>query len=223
MSGSMKEAIEAGACAHCGAAAAGHFCGACNRIQPLPADTDYLAFLGLPRLLCLDEAALEKTFYSLSRKLHPDYFMNAGSAERQASLDRSSILNDAYRTLRHPITRVQYLLSLEGYKEAEKRAPADLLEEVFELNMRIEELKNARKTGDEDEAGQARESLEEALAGLNQRRARIDDVIFALFAEWDVLTDSSEVEKKSVLNRISGLLSNRSYIIGLIREIEEEF
>ena len=223
MSGSMKEAIEAGACAHCGAAAAGHFCGACNRIQPLPADTDYFAFLGLPRLLCLDEAALEKTFYSLSRKLHPDYFMKAGSAERQASLDRSSILNDAYRTLRDPITRVQYLLSLEGYKEAEKRAPADLLEEVFDLNMRIEELKNARKAGDEDEAGQAREALEEALAGLNQRRARIDDFIFELCAEWDALTDSSEVEKKTVLNRISELLSNRSYIIGLIREIEEEF
>ena len=219
----MKEAAKVSACPYCGAVAADHFCAECHRVQPATAGVDYFAFFGLPRLLGLDETALEKTFYSLSRKLHPDYFMNAGAEERLASLERSSILNDAYRTLREPITRVQYLLSLEGYKEAEKKAPADLLEEVFDLNMQIEELKNARQAGDEDEAGQARDSLEEALAGLNQRLARIDDDIFKLFGKWDGLTESSETEKKSVLNRISELLSNRSYISSLIREIEEEF
>ena len=223
MSQLVKEAARAWQCPYCGAPSWDHFCAACNRVQPAPAGVDYFAFFGLPRLLCLDEAALEKSFHALSRKLHPDYFMSASPEERQASLERSSMLNDAYRTLRDPITRVQYLLSREGYKEAEKRAPADLLEEVFELNMRIEELKNAKKVGDEDEAMEARKSLEEALASLKQRLARIEGQIFGLFGKWDELAESAETEKKSVLDGISRFLSNRSYISSLIREIEEEF
>lgn len=170
----------------------------------------------------LDEGTLEKTFYALSRALHPDYFMGASEEERQASLARSSILNDAYRTLRDPIKRIQYLLKLEGYKEAEKKAPPDLLEEVFELNMQIEELKNAKKLGDDDEAQEARTSLQSALAGLNERLAEIDDAILALFAKWDAALSGGE-SGAGVLDRISELLSNRSYIKSLTREIEEEF
>ncbi|PYP90156.1 MAG: Fe-S protein assembly co-chaperone HscB [Blastocatellia bacterium AA13] len=223
LSQSMEQTLERGRCPNCGAVASSHFCSDCKRIQPVRSNVDYFEFLELPRLLAIDEAALEKTFYSLSRALHPDYFMGASDEERQASLARSSILNDAYRTLRDPIRRVQYLLKLEGYKEAEKRAPADLLEEVFELNMQIEELKNAKKAGDEQEAQEARESLEEALTGLKQRLAGIDDTIFSLFSQWDAAIAAENGSGKTVLDDISELLSNRSYIRSLIREIEEEF
>ena len=141
----MAEAmtISQDVCSHCGAGARDHFCAACGHIQPVGRDTDYFAFLGLPRKLNLNEVELEKSFYELSRQFHPDFFMNASPAERQASMERSSLLNDAYRTLRDPISRTLYLLSLEGYKEAEKKAPPDLLEEVFELNMQVEEMKAA--------------------------------------------------------------------------------
>src|SRR5215470_5015278 len=138
-----------------------HVCGACARVQPLEPNGDYFGFFGLPRLLNLDEARLEKDFYSLSRRLHPDYFMTAGEADQQASVERASMLNDAYRTLREPFSRAGYLLALEGYREAEKKAPPDLLEEVFEMNMQIEELKAARKIGDEGEAEDARRGLSE--------------------------------------------------------------
>ena len=215
-----------GACIHCGAEAQfTHFCPGCGRIQPVAEGLDYFAFLGLPRKLRIDEAELEKTFYALSRQFHPDYFMNASAQEQQASVERSSMLNDAYRTLRDRVARAKYLLSLYGYKEAEKKAPPDLLEEVFELNMQIEEMKAARKMADEDEVAEARSALQEALRGLEKKMTKIDEQLFGLFEEWDRATDetANEDQKKLVLDRMSEVLSHRSYIHNLVRDINEEF
>lgn len=213
------------ACPHCGAQSETvHFCSSCNKILPLAAGSDYFAFFGLPRKLRIDEPGLEKEFYALSRQLHPDYFMNASDAERQASVERASYLNDAHRTLRDRTARAQYLLSLAGYKAAEKKAPPDLLEEVFELNMQVEELKAAKKMGDDDEVQGARAALEEALDGLKNKLNDIDARLFALFADWDATIDSSadEQARKPLLDRMSELLSHRSYIRNLVRDIKEE-
>ncbi len=86
-----------------------HFCPQCTKILTLGRHGDYVAFLGVPRKLNLDLADLEQRFRALSRQFHPDYFYNAPPAERRASLERSSYLNDAYRTLKHPVSRVEYL------------------------------------------------------------------------------------------------------------------
>ena len=133
------------------------------------------------------------------------------------------MLNDAYRTLRDRVARAQYLLSLEGYKEAEKKAPPDLLEEVFELNMQIEELKAAKKLADEDEIAEAVASLEDALTGLRAKLVEIDERLFAQFEQWDSVfgNDSASGEKKVVLDHMSELLSHRSYIRNLVRDITE--
>lgn len=216
-------------CPHCGARVAGaHFCPECERIQPIAGPTDYFTFFGLPEKLRLDEAELEKTFYSLSRKFHPDYFMNAAPEDHAASVQRSSRLNDAYRTLRDRVSRARYLLSLEGYKEAEKKeaekkAPPDLLEEVFELNMQVEELKAAKKMGDEDEVQEARSSLEVALGGLSRKLDDIDRRLFVVFDEWDAALDKQDAaQKQAALDRMSELLSHRTYIRNLVRDIREE-
>ena len=213
------------ACTQCGATTrVAHFCPECGRIQPVSVGADYFTFLGLQRKLRIDDAELEKSFYALSRQFHPDYFMNASAEEQQASVERSSTLNDAYRTLRDRVARVKYLLSLYGYKEAEKKAPPDLLEEVFELNMQIEELKAAKKSADEDEVVEARTALEEALLGLEENMTKIDERLFELFDEWDraVVEAADEEQKKPVLDRMSELLSHRSYIHNLVRDINEE-
>lgn len=214
-----------GVCTHCGAEhGSAHFCSECGRIQPVIRNTDFFEFLGLPRKLRIDESELEKTFYALSRQFHPDYFMNASTQEQQASVERSSMLNDAYRALRDRVARAKYLLSLYGYKEAEKKAPPDLLEEVFELNMQIEELKAAKKTADEDEISEARAALADALRTLEEKMAKIDEHLLALFEEWDLATgESSHGEKRKLaLDRISELLSHRSYLHNLVRDIKEE-
>src|SRR6185295_2223200 len=192
-----KAQVSSARCSHCGAVLSGeHFCETCDRIQPVAEHTDFFAFIGLPRRLRLDETELEKTFYALSRQFHPDYFMAASEAERQASMERSSMLNDAYRTLRDRVARAEYLLSLEGYTEAEKKAPPDLLEEVFELNMQVEELKAAKKL------------------------AEIDERLFAQFEQWDSVLENNTAsgEKRIVLDRMSELLSHRSYIRNLVRD-----
>ncbi|HLF85441.1 MAG TPA: Fe-S protein assembly co-chaperone HscB [Blastocatellia bacterium] len=212
-------------CVHCGAQTTGaHFCPDCGKIQPVEEGSDHFGFFSLPRKLRIDESELEKSFYALSRQFHPDYFMSATEAERQASMERSSRLNDAYRILRDRVARVTYLLALEGYKEAEKKAPPDLLEEVFELNMQIEELKAAKKMGDEDEVAEARSALESALAGLRETLAGIDERLLALFEDWDSVLDQDAATdvKKPLLDRMSELLSHRSYVRHLVHNIQEE-
>src|SRR3954468_15901967 len=103
-------------CRNCGGGAPidVHFCPQCSQLLTLGRQGDYFAFLGLPRKLNIASADLERRFRALSRQFHPDYFYNAPPDERRASLERSSYLNDAYRTLRQPADRVEYLLGLEG-------------------------------------------------------------------------------------------------------------
>ncbi|HSE37290.1 MAG TPA: Fe-S protein assembly co-chaperone HscB [Blastocatellia bacterium] len=212
-------------CPHCGAQFGGaHFCPRCGKIQPVAPGWDHFRFFDLPRKLRIDESELEKSFHALSRQFHPDYFMGASEGERQASMERSSMLNDAYRTLRDTVNRVSYLLKIEGYKEAEKKAPADLLEEVFELNMHIEQLKAAKKIGDEGEAAEVRSELDDALASLQEKLAGIDERLLGLSGEWDSALDCSATttERKVLLDPMSELLSHRSYIRHLIHSIQEE-
>src|SRR5947208_15656150 len=105
----------------------------------------------MPRKLWIEMGALEQKFLQMSWKLHPDNFVNATEQEREISLKRSSELNDAYRTLRDPIARVEYLLAIEGErKEGEKKqqAPPELLEEVFELNESLDELRESKGSGE---------------------------------------------------------------------------
>jgi molecular chaperone HscB len=212
-------------CPHCGAETSdAHFCGECGKIQPLSSRVDHFRFFDLPRKLRIDPAELEKRFYSHSRQFHPDYFLAAGDLEKQASVERSSKLNDAYRTLRDSVGRITYLLTLEGYKESEKKAPPDLLEEVFELNMNIEEIKSAKKTGDVEEVAEARLSLEEALQDLNEKLGEIDGRLARVSDEWDNAVDLSadQNERKLFLDQMSELLSHRSYIRHLVGVIQEE-
>ena len=153
---------ETQSCWSCGTMRAVHFCEACGKVQP-PKPVDYFTFFGLPRKLNLDTAALDRDFYDLSRKLHPDLSVRAGSQEQEWSLQQSSLLNDAHRTLKDPIKRTQYLLKLEGVeleeqsKTATEQArssgqikkqivPPDLLEEVFEFNMQLEEARKLTET-----------------------------------------------------------------------------
>ena len=112
--------------------------------------SDYYELFGIARSLNLSLDDLQQRYYELSRQLHPDRFMRKPEAERQRALDMSSALNDAYRTLKDPIKRAQYLLKLEGFDIGEQRSkdvPPELLEEVFELNMALEEMRGGDDSG----------------------------------------------------------------------------
>ena len=190
-------------CWNCGSVAGGRFCSSCKALQP-PA-TDYFEFFELPRQLDLDQRDLEKRFYSLSRQLHPDLFSRKSAREQDYSLEATAVLNDAYRALKDPVTRALYVLKQEGFDTGEqttKDVPPELLEEVFELNMALEEL----RMGDDDALPQ----LEAARLRFETMRDETDAEMRSKFAAWDASHDPN------ILAEIRGLLNRRKYITNLI-------
>jgi molecular chaperone HscB len=203
-----------------------HFCSSCGKILQFPEGADYFTLFGLPRKLNIDVAQLEKTFHHLSWKLHPDNFMRATEAERQLSLGISSRLNDAYRALREPVSRLEYLLSLEGArKEGEKKqqAPPELLEEVFALNESLDELRQARAAGGQNLAA-LRDSLEAAEKHFGEKLGEVDAQLDGVFVEWDAVLGrgGDETARKRVLAGLNELLNRRSYIRNLVVNVAKE-
>src|ERR1700761_3734191 len=196
---------------------------------------NYFAQFGLPRHLNIDTAALEKSFYAQSRKLHPDRFASRPPAEQEAALAASSQLNDAYRTLRDPIARTEYLLEIEGIQleeqsraatdaarasgtEKKQVAPPDLLEEAFELNMQLEEMRMAKQMGDDDP--QTRADLESARTKFTAMLSDAQQQLETLWSQWDTAEDAndpaaSDAAKQSMV----ALLNRRSYIRNLVRDV----
>jgi molecular chaperone HscB len=223
------------ACRECGAGAPldAHFCPQCRKILPLGRRApDYFAFLGLPRKLNVGAADLEQRFRALSRQFHPDYFYNATPAERRASLERSSYLNDAYRTLKNPIARVEYLLDLEGLAtttgggapsaESKQIVPPALLEEVFALNEELDEVRELRASGVPADEWKGR--LERARQPIDAKRAAHEDQLQELSVRWDALADAgaSDSERSDVLKALRDRVMERNYINNLLAGIERE-
>ena len=198
---------------------------------------DFFTFFSLPRKLTVDVATLEKQFYTLSRKLHPDRFAAKPAAEQEAALTQSSLLNDAYRTLRDPILRTQYLLTLEGVEleEQSKAAteaarasgstkkqivPPDLLEEAFELNMQLEEMRMAKTMGEDDPL--LRRDLLAAKQTFDSKMAATHTALESLWAQWDAGLDAgNENAKSAAKDAMVALLNRRSYLRNLVRDVNE--
>ena len=217
------------ACRNCGAGASldAHFCPQCTKILPLQRQADYFSFLGLPRRLNIGADDLDQRFRALSRQFHPDYFYNATPAERRASLERSSYLNDAYRTLRQPAARIEYLLKLEGLApkspaEASRQVPAGMLEEVFALNEELDEIRELRASG--GSADECRGRLERARQPIEAKRVDHEAQLQALSARWDGLVDGDapEAERRAVLDALRDRFLERNYITNLLAGIERE-
>jgi len=229
-------------CWSCGAMRAAHYCQECGKVQP-PAPVDYFAFFGLPYKLNVDTVQLERDFYALSRKLHPDINARGTDPEQDWSLEKTSQLNDAYRTLKDPISRTEYLLRLQGVQlEEQSKAATDearqsgsakkqvvppaLLEEVFELNMQLEELRANKKLGENDP------TLERDLSGAKQHLASKQTEMLlelsATWSAWDALLDRAsagenveESERAAVRDKLLDILNRRTYLRNLIRDVDE--
>lgn len=221
---------------------AAHYCQECGKVQP-PVPVDYFAFFGLPYKLNLDTAQLERDFYALSRKLHPDINIRGNLPEQEWSLEKTSQLNDAYRTLKDPISRTEYLLRLQGVQleeqskaateEARKTGsakkqvvPPDLLEEVFELNMQLEELRMDKKMGEDDPA--LGREVQDAKQRLVSKHSEMLNELSAAWSQWDALVDRAaagknvvESERATARGKMLDVLNRRSYLRNLLREVDE--
>ena len=163
--------------------------------------------LGIEPKLALDMEDVKKRFYERSRQWHPDRFSRASAAEQEHALEMTAVLNDAFRTLKDPIARAEYFLKEKGV-ELSKDAPPELLEEVFELNMALEELR-------EGDASVLPE-LQSAAENFRAQRSVSDTDLFRLFTEHDSAPGAA------TLDQIRATLNRRRYIANLVRDVEKE-
>jgi molecular chaperone HscB len=215
----VTHSTEEHSCWNCGEhsasqrAARSLFCQFCNTLQaPSP---DYYRFFSLPKTLAIDDEALQQTFYQMSRLLHPDRYGRRAERERTYSLEATAILNDGYRILKDPVRRAEYVLRENGFQVGEQRSnevPPELLEEVFELNMMLDDL----KAGDDDVIPQLEEARDRFLAMLDSIDSELDDE----FRSHDAA--SADDARMASLIAIRGILHRRRYIRNLVDEVDRQ-
>ena len=202
-----------------------HFCSSCGKMLQPSVESDFFVTFALPRKLLIDVAALEQKFLQLSWKLHPDNFVNAPESERELSLKRSSELNDAYRVLRDPVARIEYLLGIEGQRvegEKKQQAPPELLEEVFELNESLDELRDAKGSG--SDLIELKSKLESAEDNFEEKLKEVDAQLQSVAKDWDTAFDANAdaANRKKLFARMNELLNRRSYIRNLVTNVAKE-
>ena len=219
--------LEAGApsppCWRCGAPVDGSFrCAGCGAVQRLPDETDHFGLFGFACRLTLDQEALQRRYYALSRLFHPDYYQRKSPEEQAISLENTARLNRAYRTLKDPDARLVYLIGLvEGDASLPAEAPADLFDEIFEAQ---ETLEAVRENGKGAEKAPLHQDLAAILARMTAYRKAGEAALSSLSAEWDRLEEArngrsfTEAQRRC-LREMKKILSHRAYLDRIIREI----
>ena len=194
------------------------FCPACAALQPLPADVDYFTVFGLAREPLLDEQALAKTYYDLSRQLHPDLHQTGTAQEQEASLQNTALVNRAYRTLRDPVRRGRYWLELNGEQlgKENNRVPPALALLVFEVQEKLAAVREAQSAetdaalaGLKAELTQVRDDLDDRMRDLQHRLA-------ANFSKWAQADGAAEL-----LGELKRVLSDMAYLRTLTRDVDK--
>lgn len=213
-------------CWHCQSEVSGeYFCDRCVKVQPVSKETDYFTCFGFPRRLTIDQSKLEAKFYELSRAFHPDFYQNKSETEQTISLGNSATLNSAYRTLRDPIQRAEYLLDLEAgaVKEIRNSPPADLFEEILELQDTLNEYRAADRASGTGQ--QLRAKLQAEQLTLEQRKQNMETRLQQLFTDWDRLqgqgdaTSHARSERDRLLKQMREILSNRTYVKSIVNDL----
>ena len=192
------------------------FCPQCSAVQQLPAQTDYFSVFALPLFPALDESALTKQYYDLSRRLHPDLYQTATAEEKDASLKNTALLTRAYRTLRDLILRAQYWLELQGESlgRENNRVPPRLAALVFEVQEQLAEFRAARSAGKGDVDINALVAIRTNLdAQLQKLRTAVSENL----RQW-----TNEPRAQDLLPQLKRLLSEIAYLRTLLRDVDKE-
>ncbi len=201
-------------CPHCGEEGhAAEFCPRCGRILPVPESESYYKVLGYDRESpVINLADLEKRFFELSKKFHPDRFASKSALELQISHDRSSAINNAYRMLKDPITRAKYFVEKELGSIEEKSAtvPPDMADLFFEIQDVLDTIRES--AGHPSES--AVKEVEKAETELIQKVNELEKNLESTFSEYDAVPNKKTVEN------IKQILSERSYIKSFLRQVD---
>ena len=138
-------------------------------------NADYFSLFQLPRTFRQDTSALDNRFREVQAQVHPDKFVQAGDAERRLSLQWATRANEAYQTLKKPLARAQYLLSLAGHDvegENNNAMPPEFLMEQMEWREAVAEARIARELG---ELEQLHHRVKERMANRYEQLAELLD------------------------------------------------
>ena len=211
----------AGECITCWQCGAEHapdlFCPVCNAIQPFPERADYFQVMGIPQRLIVDVEALQKRYYELHRRLHPDRYQTGPQAARVASLRNTAAVNRAYRTLRDPIDRGLYWLMLHGESLGanNNRVPPELAELVFDIQEKLEELRDARTRNG------AAASLAGDIATAHEELVQRQDVLMQQLERNFIRWDAAAADTATLMRELKATLSALAYLGTLIRDVEK--
>jgi len=188
------------------------FCPKCTAILPIADTADYFQVLGLPRRLVIDRAALQRRYYELHRRWHPDLYQTGPQEARSASLRNTAAVNRAYKTLRDPAERGEYWLTLHGERLGanNNRVPPELAALVFEVQEHLEELRT-------DPASEAlRRDVAAARDDLREREQALQDALQVNFAGWDAPGANAAALTRDLKSTLSAL----AYLRTLLRDVE---
>ena len=220
-----SEVITKRPCWNCGARIESlYLCDQCATLQPFPEETDYFTLFGIGPRLNLDLAWLEATFYELSRKFHPDFYQKKSQEERAISLKNAALVNKAYRTLRDPIQRMEYLIQrVDGGSAVATEAPADLFDEILELQELLEGVQEA--PNDSDQRSRLLDALHREQARFGQIQEEGNRALARLSTEWDRLQEAPEEKERTeaqrrFLSEMRRILSRRAYLERVLNDIQ---
>ena len=142
---------------------------------------NHFELFGLPSSYGLDQEVLEKAYREIQAQVHPDRFAHAGDAERRASLQWTTRVNEAYRTLKDPVQRGRHLLELHGVDvafETNTQMPTDFLMQQLELREELEAATGKKDPSRLDrlraELGSSKRALEKEIAAAIDTRNDYD-------------------------------------------------
>lgn len=211
----MTMTTDTSLCMNCGKPAAGQLaCAGCGVARPAEQAPDFFSLFGLPKTLVVDTADLERRYYALSRELHPDMFQDHSPAEQAASLRTTALVTRAYRTLKDPVQRGLYWLSLHGESlgRDNERVPAELAALVFEVQEKLDELRATRVgNGGAVKDGELRDIRAELRARLRSFEERLDATYRGVAAD-----------RSTGLAEIKRILSELHYVRTLARDVDKE-
>lgn len=200
-------------CPHCNKETTSQeYCSECGRILP-PTERNYFDVFGLPvDRLVIDIPQLEKRFLELSRKYHPDRFASKSPLENQIAHEYSSAVNNAYRTLKEPVSRAKYVVErqLGSIEEKSASVPPDMAEFFFEIHDVLDTIRESNGNAPES----ALKEVQKAEQDLRQKVQQLESDLQQQFVSYDSAPDKKNVEK------IKEILSERSYIRSFLRQID---
>lgn len=155
---------------------------------------NHFALFGLRPAYALETESLERSYREIQTQIHPDRYAHAGDAERRASMQWTTRVNEAYRTLKSPVQRARYLLEMNGVDvqlETNTQMPSDFLLRQLELR---EALAGAKQP----------KALDALLAEVRQQQRLLEDALAQLIdARKDYAAAASEVRKLMFLDKLA--------------------